>query len=138
MVEFYDYAGLGMVVDPESDTKEVFIPSPPTMSTVKINPRPCVLYIAGGKVKEGYDKLEALKAHCEENKVVFVCPYSVDPEEVAETYKYIITKCKVLNVVRGDVTVMADADSMDAAAEIVEYLIDECDADVEDAEEFTL
>ena len=39
MVEFYEYEGLGYIVDPESDTKQVFIPSPPTMTTVKTNPR---------------------------------------------------------------------------------------------------
>ena len=38
MVEFYDYEGLGNIIDPESDTKQVFIPSPPTMTTVKTNP----------------------------------------------------------------------------------------------------
>lgn len=27
MVEFYEYEGLGYIVDPESDTKQVFIPS---------------------------------------------------------------------------------------------------------------
>lgn len=137
MVEFYDYDGLGYVIDPESDTKEVFIPSPPTMSTVKINPRPCILYVAGGKIKEGYDKLEAMKSYAEENKVVFVCPSSDDPEEVAKTYKYIQTKCKVLNVIRGNLTVMAAADDMDAAQEIVDFLVDECDADVDDASELS-
>ena len=58
MVEFYDYEGLGNIIDPESDTKQVFIPSPPTMTTVKTNPRSTILYITGGKIVEGYEKLE--------------------------------------------------------------------------------
>lgn len=138
MVEFYDYEGLGYIVDPESDTKQVFIPSPPTMTTVKTNPRPAIIYITGGKVKEGYDKLEDLKAYAEENKVVFVCPTSADPEEVSETFKYVETKYKVLNVKRDEISVQGDPDMMDAAQEIVDYLVDECDADIDDAEEFSL
>lgn len=92
MVEFYDYEGLGNIIDPESDTKQVFIPSPPTMTTVKTNPRSTILYITGGRIVEGYEKLEELKAYAEENKVVFVCPSSKDPEEVAETFNYIQSK----------------------------------------------
>ena len=45
-VDFYDYNGLGYVVDPESDTKIVPViligPQP-----VKCNPRPAVIYVAG-------------------------------------------------------------------------------------------
>ena len=138
MVEFYEYEGLGTIIDPESDTKQVFIPSPPTMTTVKTNPRSTIIYIAGGKVVEGYEKLEDLKAYAEENKVVIVCPTSTDPEEVAETFKYVQTKYKVLNVKRDEIAVMGDADLMDAAQEVVDYLVDECDADVADAEEFSI
>ncbi len=138
MVEFYDYEGLGFMIDPESDTKQVFIPSPPTMTTVKTNPRPAILYVTGGKIVEGYEKLEDLKTYAEENKVVLVCPTSKDPEEVSETYKYLQSKYKVLNIKRDEITVMGDADSMDAAQEIVDYLVDECDADIDDAEEFSI
>lgn len=138
MVEFYGYEELGFIVDPESDTKEVFIPSPPTMATVKTNPRSVIIYIAGGKVVEGYDGLDALKAYAEDNKVMIVCPTSTDPEEVAKTYKYIETKYKVLNVKREEIEVKADADLVDAAQEVVDYLVDECDADIDDAEEFEI
>lgn len=138
MVEFYDYEGLGYIIDPESDTKQVFIPSPPTMTTVKTNPRPSIIYITGGKVKEGYEKLEEMKAYAEENKIVIICPTSTDPEEVSETFKYVQNKYKVLNVKRDEISVMGDADTMKAAQEVVDYLVDECDADVDDAEEFSL
>ena len=107
MVEFYEYEGLGYIVDPESDTKQVFIPSPPTMTTVKTNPRPGIIYITGGKVKEGYEKLEDLKNYAEENKVMIICPASLDPEEIAETYKYVTTKYKVLNVKRDELSYRA-------------------------------
>lgn len=138
MVEFYEYEDLGYIIDPESDTKQVFIPSPPTMTTVKTNPRPSIIYVTGGKVKEGYEKLDELKAYAEENKIAILCPTSLDAEEIAETYKYIQTKYKVLNVKRNEITVQADADTMDAAQAAVDYMIDECDADIDDAEAFTL
>lgn len=138
MVEFYEYEGLGYVIDPESDTKQVFIPSPPTMTTVKTNPRTSIIYVTGGKVVEGYDQLDALKEYAEKNKVAIFCPSSTDAEEVSETYKYIQSKYKVLNVKRDEISVQGDSDHMDAAQEIVDYLVDECDADIDDAEEFSL
>lgn len=138
MVEFYAYEELGFIIDPESDTREVFIPSPPTMTTVKINPRNAIIYITGGKVVEGYEKLEKLKAYAESNKVVLICPEATDPEEVAETYSYVTTKYKTLNVKKDEIAVMAEADLVDAAQAIVDYLVDECDADIEDAEAFEL
>ena len=48
MVEFTEYQGLGYLVDPESETKQVFIPSRPSMATVKFNPRPGIIYVTGG------------------------------------------------------------------------------------------
>ncbi len=138
MVEFNEYEGLGYFIDPESDTKQVFIPSPPTMATVKINPRPGIIYITGGKVKEGYEQLEALKDYAEKNKVGILCPTSTDPEEIAKTYQYIQKSGKLINIKRNELTVMGDADNMDAAQEAVDYLVDECDADIDDAEEFEL
>lgn len=41
MVEFYAYEDLGFIIDPESDTKEVFIPSPPTYGDCKNQSSPC-------------------------------------------------------------------------------------------------
>lgn len=82
-VDFYDYNGLGYVVDPESDTKIVPViligPQP-----VKCNPRPAVIYVAGGKVDEKYTKLEELKKYCGDNKVVFLCPKADDLNGLAE------------------------------------------------------
>ena len=60
MVEFYEYEGLGYVIDPESDTKQVFIPSPPTMTTVKTNPRPSIIYVTGGRSEEHTSELQSL------------------------------------------------------------------------------
>lgn len=137
-VEVYGYEELGIIIDPPSDTKEVFIPSPPTMATVKINPRAAIIYITGGKITEGCDQIEALKAYAEENKVVFICPTATDSEEIAKTYDYVTKKAKMINIKANELSVMADADTMEAAQEAVDYLVDECDADIDDAEEFEM
>lgn len=137
-VEVYGYEELGIIIDPPSDTKEVFIPSPPTMATVKINPRPAVIYITGGKVTEGCDQIEALKAYAEDNKTVLICPTSDDAEEVAKTFDYVTKKAKMINIKANEIAVMGDAEHMDAAQAIVDYLVDECDADIDDAEEFEM
>ena len=135
MVEFYAYEDLGFIIDPESDTKEVFIPSPPTMMTAKINPRPAIIYITGGKVVEGYDKLETMKDYAEKNKVVIVCPTAEDAEELGKTYEYVSMKAKLLNVKKDQISIKGDADHMDLAQEAVDYAVDEMDADLDDAEE---
>ena len=135
MVEFYAYEDLGFIIDPESDTKEVFIPSPPTMVTAKINPRPAIIYITGGKVVEGYDKLETMKDYAEKNKVVIVCPTAEDAEELGKTYEYVSMKAKLLNVKKDQISIKGDADHMDLAQEAVDYAVDEMDADLVDAEE---
>ena len=134
MVEFYAYEDLGFIIDPESDTKEVFIPSPPTMVTAKINPRPAIIYITGGKVVEGYDKLETMKDYAEKNKVI-VCPTAEDAEELGKTYEYVSMKAKLLNVKKDQISIKGDADHMDLAQEAVDYAVDEMDADLDDAEE---
>ena len=135
MVEFYAYEDLGFIIDPESDTKEVLIPSPPTMVTAKINPRPAIIYITGGKVVEGYDKLETMKDYAEKNKVVIVCPTAEDAEELGKTYEYVSMKAKLLNVKKDQISIKGDADHMDLAQEAVDYAVDEMDADLDDAEE---
>ena len=135
MVEFYAYEDLGFIIDPESDTKEVFIPSPPTMVTAKINPRPAIIYITGGKVVEGYDKLETMKDYAEKNKVVIVCPTAEDAEELGKTYEYVSMKAKLLNVKKDQISIKGDADHMDLAQEAVDQAVDEMDADLDDAEE---
>ena len=135
MVEFYAYEDLGFIIDPESDTKEVFIPSPPTMVTAKITPRPAIIYITGGKVVEGYDKLETMKDYAEKNKVVIVCPTAEDAEELGKTYEYVSMKAKLLNVKKDQISIKGDADHMDLAQEAEDYAVDEMDADLDDAEE---
>ena len=110
-------------------------PSPPTMVTAKINPRPAIIYITGGKVVEGYDKLETMKDYAEKNKVVIVCPTAEDAEELGKTYEYVSMKAKLLNVKKDQISIKGDADHMDLAQEAVDYAVDEMDADLDDAEE---
>ena len=136
-VDFYDYEGLGYIVDPESDTKVVTVILI-GKQTVKANPRPAVIYVTGGKINENYEKLEELKAYCAENKVVYICPTATDAEEIGKTYQYALDKFKDLNIVKEEISIKADAENMGAAQELVEYVLDEFDDELEDAEEFAL
>lgn len=136
-VDFYDYDGLGYIVDPESDTKVVTVILI-GKQTVKANPRPAVIYVTGGKINESYEKLEELKAYCAENKVVYICPTSTDVDELGKTYKYAVDKFKDLNIVKEEISVKADGENMDAAQELVDYVLDEFDDELDDAEEFSL
>lgn len=139
MVECSVYGDdLGYLVDPESDTKEVFVPSPPSMIVVRINPRPGILLVSGGVVRPGWDQLEALKTYAEANKVAFVCPFSNDPQVVATSFKWLRKKCRLLNIKPRGFRIMALGDNLQQAQDVVDYLVDKCDADVDDAEEFSL
>lgn len=136
-VDFYEYNGLGYIVDPESDTKVVTVILI-GKQTVKANPRPPVIYVTGGKINESYEKLEELKAYCAENKVVYICPTSTDADELGKTYQYAIDKFKDLNIVKEEISVKADSENMSAAQELVEFVLDEFDDELDDAEEFSL
>ena len=136
-VDFYEYNGLGYVVDPESDTKVVTVILI-GKQTVKANPRPAVIYVTGGKINENYEKLEELKAYCAENKVVFICPTATDVEELGKTYQYAVDKFKDLNIVKEEISVKADSENKEAAQELVEYVLDEFDDELDDVEEFSL
>lgn len=137
MVEFYKYGDLGYAVDPESDMKEITVILIGKQMT-KCNPRPCVIYVTGGKIDESYAKLEELKAYCEENKVVYLCPTATDVEGLNESYRYAVDKCKDLNIRPDAISVKATAEYMSVGQELVEYTIDEYDAEMEDAEECDL
>ena len=136
-VDFYEYNGLGYIVDPESDTKVVTVILI-GKQTVKANPRPAVIYVTGGKINKSYEKLEELKAYCAENKVVYICPTSTDADELGKTYQYAIDKFKDLNIVKEEISVKADSENMSAAQELVEFVLDEFDDELDDAEEFSL
>lgn len=136
-VDFYEYNGMGYIVDPESDTKVVTVILI-GKQTVKANPRPAVIYVTGGKINESYEKLEELKTYCAENKVVYICPTATDVDELGKTYQYAIDKFKDLNIVKEEISVKADSENMDVAQELVEYVLDEFDDELDDAAEFSL
>ena len=136
-VDFYEYDGLGYVVDPESDTKVVTVILI-GKQTVKANPRPAVIYVTGGKIDESYEKLEELKKYCADNKVVFICPKATDAEELGKTYQYALDKFKDLNIVKEEISIKADSEHLDAAQELVEYVLDEFDDELDEADEVSL
>ena len=135
-VETYEYKdGLGYAVDPESDTKQrtVILLG---LQTVKCNPRPVVIYVTGGKVKEGFDGLEQLKQYAGDNKLVFLCPYATDVEDLYKTYEYIEKDHLDLNVKSDEVSIRCTKDYEDLANEFKEYLEDEYDAELDDVTVF--
>lgn len=131
VVEEYDG---GCAIVPESEMKEVFIPSPPTMSKVAINPRPAVIYLTAEAVTPDSEKIDAMKAYAVDNKVVILCPEETSGDDVVETYNYASTNAKKLNIKKDEIFVKAEPAMMDAAKEAVEALEDE-DVEVEEAEE---
>ena len=68
--------------------------------------------------------------------MVYICPKATDIDELAKTYKYATEKCKDLNIKPNEISVKADAEHLDVAQELVEYMEDEFDAEVEPAEVF--
>lgn len=126
-VEVYEYEA-GTVVDPKSDTKTVFIPSPPTKMEQKINPRPVVILLGDADVEE-------LKAKADADKVVFVLPADTENATIETTYKYIVDGAKKLNIKKNAISVKTTG-CVDAAQEVVNYILDELDGEVADAEKF--
>jgi hypothetical protein len=128
-VEVYEYEA-GTIVDPKSDTKTVFIPSPPTKMEQKINPRPAVILYGDADV-------EALKAKADADKVMFVLPKDDSEETTETTYKYLTGSAKKLNIKKAEISVKTTGD-VEAAQKVVDYICDELDGDVDDAEAFAL
>lgn len=132
-VEVQEYEG-GYAIVPESEMKEVFIPSPPTMSKVAINPRPAFIYLSSQAITPDSEKIDAMKAYAVDNKVVILCPEETSGDDVVETYEYATINAKKLNIKKDEIFVKAEPDMMAAAEEAVEALEDE-DVEVEEAEE---
>lgn len=130
----FEKVELGYVVDPESDTKEVFIPSPPTNAIVKINPRPVLILFSEETIDEGYARAEELKEYARSQKLFIMCP--ADLNSVESVYQYLAKNVKDLNIKINEIQIKYMGDLADAAQEAVDYLVDELDVDVEDAEEF--
>lgn len=124
--------GEAKAVVPASETKQVFIPSPPTMNTVAINPRPCVIYVADAEITD------EMKAYCKENKVVFVLPKKDDAEKMMEAYNWAIAKATVINIKKDEVSVKADEANKELAEELVEAISDELDVELGEVEVFSI
>lgn len=124
--------GDAVAIVPASETKQVFIPSPPTMNTVAINPRPCVIYVADVEITD------ELKAYCKENKVVFVLPKKEEASEMLSVYNWVVAKATTLNIKKEEVFVKADKENKDLAEQLVETISDELDVELDEVEIFAL
>lgn len=131
-VKNFDVEGVEIqVVLPKSDTKVVVIPSPPTETTVEINPRPAVILLIDNISDE-------LKAYAKENKVVYVIPSKdADADDIAELYPWILRRGKSdLNVDKNQISIAASAEKLELAQAAAEIIQD--DEDIEDPVEFTI
>ncbi|MGI6756194.1 MAG: hypothetical protein ACOX4F_09315 [Atopobiaceae bacterium] len=133
-VETYEYGeGLGFAIDPESDTKQrtVILLG---LQTVKCNPRPVIIYVTKGKINADYDGLQQLKDFAAENKVVFLCPFADNVDDLYETYAYLGKNHLELNVKSDEVSIRSTEECKDLAIEFKEYLEDEYDAELDEVE----
>ena len=124
-VEVYKYAA-GTIVDPKSDTRTVFIPSPPTQMEQKINPRPVLILF-------GENDIEAVKAMADEQKLFVMLPDGTDEDTVEATYNDISKNAKKYNIKKAEISVKTSGD-LAAAQAAVDYINDELDGEIADAQ----
>lgn len=125
----------GFVVDPKSDEKEVFIPSPPTKVVSKINPRAGIILITEPAIDENYERLDELKAYAKSEKLFIACVAEKTVEAMEATYTYMVKGAKKLNIKKDDIQVKYMNGLEEQAQEFVDYAVDELDVEMEDAEE---
>lgn len=124
----------GYIIDPKSDEKEVFIPSPPTKVMTKINPRAGIILFTDEPVSEESENLDKLKAFAKEQKQFLACVGENSVEAAAATYDYMISGAKTLNIKKSDIQVRYMGEAEAIAQEFVDYLVEEMDVEIEDAE----
>lgn len=124
----------GVAVVPASEMKQIVIPSPPTVTMVPTNPRPC--YVVVGELPV----TDELKAYAKDNKVVFVIPNDTDPDTIGAAYTYAKKNASKINIKKNEFFVKAASDDdMDAASEGVEAIYDVDDSvELDDPEVFSL
>ena len=106
---------------------------------VKANPRPAVIYVTGGAINESYEKLEELKKYCADNKVVFLCPKRQRMWKNWQKHiSMLLVILKKLNIVPEEISVKSDDDHTKQAEELVDYVLDEYDAELDTVEKFSL
>ena len=124
----------GVAIVPASEMKEIVIPSPPTVTKVPINPRPC--YVVVGP----FEASDEAKAYAKENGVVFVLPKDTDPDTIANAYTYAKKNASKINIKKTEFVIKAaNEESMDAASEGLEAIYDVDDSvELDDPEVFSL
>lgn len=117
----------GYAIMPEIETKEVFIPSPPTTTIVPINPRLCVIYLTEEPVTPESANLDALKAYAKDNNCVLFCPEKGTADDLFSVYAWALQpdECKRMNLKHDVIAVKSDEASYDLADELTEILEDE-------------
>jgi hypothetical protein len=128
----------GYFVDPKSDVKQTYIPSPPAFVDVKINPRPGVILVAPEPVTPDSTVLDGLKAVAKEKKWFVACPAADDDDSLLAVFDRLQADAKKLNVVADDIRVAYLPASADAARAFIKNAAEKFGETFVDAGELTL
>lgn len=126
-VEVYKYRDLGIILDPESDTKQrtVILVG---KQTVKCNPRHAVIYLSTDRINEKSPNLELMKQYCSEHNIMLVCPKDSCLATLEATFQYLFSEYLELNIFRDELKIcISDSEQYEKAAEFSSYLLDEYD-----------
>lgn len=133
-VEFYDYNNLGMIIDPESDTKQrtVILVG---KQIVKCNPRRAIICFSEKRIDEQSELLPSLEQYCAEKNVMLVCPKDDTIETLVATFRYLFKEYLSLNILRDELNIgIIHAEKLEIAKEFQEYLLDEYDVETGEIE----
>lgn len=137
-VDVYKYKDMGLMIDPESDTKlrTVILVG---KQVVKCNPRHAMFYITDETIQEDDTVVEALKAYCAENKIMMICPSCTCMESLEKIFKEFFSEYLELNILRDEMCIGASSQAAAVKADAFkEYIMDEYDADLGDVQIITL
>lgn len=126
-VEVYEYRNLGIILDPESDTKQrtVILVG---KQTVKCNPRHAVIYLSTDRISGESADLERMKQYCAEHNIMLVCPKDGRLETLEATFRYLFSEYLELNIFRDELKIcISDMERYQEAAEFSDFLLDEYD-----------
>lgn len=115
----------GYIIAPESEMKEVVIPSPPAVTLMPVNPRDAIIYLTEAVITPESPAINRLKEYAVDNKVVFICPESRVDEEIVESAVYAFSHAKALNIKKDTMSIKTDEQNENLGNVVAELLEDE-------------
>ena len=127
-------ADAGYIITPPSDTKQTYIPSPPSFVDVKINPRPGTILFTPEPITADSPQLDSLKAAAKEEKLFIVCPKAFDNDSLMDIFDWLNENVKARNILPEDVRIAYLQQSADAALAFIKAADEEYGETFGDAE----